>query len=120
MFRRLLPFIVFLFVPVAHAASPLAGPMKQVERIRGLTFLHDVAHIEIGRDELRDKLREQMVKTMPYSTDDYALVLRALQLVDDDKTDLVGRMLALYESQVLAFYDPLTHKYYSIRDVSQQ
>lgn len=117
----MLALVVFLFAAAAaQAGPPLTASMKQVERIRGLSFLRDVAHEEIGRDDLRDRLREQMTKTMPYSTDDYALVLRALQLVDDDKTDVISRMLNLYESQVLAFYDPLSHKYYSIRDLGKQ
>ena len=68
----------------------------------------------ITRAELPKVLRAQMEKSLPYSPDDYALVLRALQLVDGGKTDLVGSMLALYESQVLAFYDPLTHTYFAI------
>jgi hypothetical protein len=95
--------------------------MRQVERIRGLAFLHDVAHQEIDRAELRDRIREQMAKTMPYSTEDFALVLQSLQLVESGKaSDLIASMLKLYESQVLAFYDPLAHTYYSLRDVTTQ
>jgi hypothetical protein len=88
--------------------------MKTVEKLRGLTFTHPVVSKTITRAELPKALRAQMEKSLPYSPDDYALVLRALQLVDAGKTDLVGSMLALYESQVLAFYDPLTHTYFAI------
>lgn len=117
---RLLP-ILLLLAALPLAASPesdLAGPMRQVENIRGLKFLHDVAHQEIDRSELREQIRQQMAKTMPYSADDFAVVLQALQLVDGGKSsDLVGSMLKLYESQVLAFYDPLSHTYYSVRNL---
>lgn len=119
---RLIPILLLLaaspLAARAAEASDLAGPMHQVENIRGLKFLHDVAHEEIDRSELREQIRTQMAKTMPYSADDFALVLQALQLVDAGKSsDLVGSMLKLYESQVLAFYDPLSHVYYSVRNL---
>ena len=115
MFRRLPQFAaaLFLVASAAHAAS-LDGPMKTVEKLRGLTFTHAVESKTITRAELPKVLRAQMEKSLPYSPDDYARILRALQLVDGGKTDLVGSMLALYESQVLAFYDPLTHTYFAI------
>jgi len=115
MSRRLLSFIATLFLAAsaAHAAS-LDADMKTVEKLRGLTFTHSVVSKTITRAELPKVLRAQMEKSLPYSPDDYALVLRALQLVDAGKTDLVGSMLDLYESQVLAFYDPLTHTYFAI------
>ena len=95
--------------------------MRQVENLRGLRFVHDVSHEVIDRADLHDRLRDQMSKTMPYSTDDFALVLQALQLVDAGKSsDLIGSMLKLYETQVLAFYDPLSHTYYSLRDSGPQ
>src|SRR5258707_144764 len=96
MFRRLPQLVAALFLvsSVARAAS-LDAEMKSVEKLRGLTFAHAVVSKTITREELPK-------------------VLRALQLVDGGKTDLVGSMLALYESQVLAFYDPLTHTYFAI------
>src|SRR5258707_1275404 len=122
--RRLLPLLISIIIALPLAAdqsSDLAGPMRQVENLRGLRFLHGVTHQEIDRSELRDRIREQMSKTMPYSTDDFALILQALQLVDKTKSsDLIGSLLKLYESQVLAFYDPLSHTYYSLRDDGTQ
>jgi hypothetical protein len=115
MSRRLLNLVAALFLvsSAAHAAS-LDAEMKTVEKLRGLTFAHAVVSKTITRAELPKVLRAQMEKSLPYSPDDYALILRALQLVDGGKTDLVGSMLALYEAQVLAFYDPLTHTYFAI------
>lgn len=122
MFRRLtLLFAAVLLAAPAFAAEPvaassLAAPMHDVERIRGLKFAHDIKHETIGRDELPARIREQMTKTMPYSIDDYLQVLRVLQLVDGKNDKLMDQMLALYQSQVLAFYDPVTHIYYSIKE----
>ena len=118
MSRRLMLFAAALLLAVsASAASPLAAPMRDVERIRGLRFEHDIRHVSIGRDELPARLRAQMVKSMPYSFDDYMLVLRSLQLVDGKNEQLMTQLLDLYQSQVLAFYDPLDHVYYSIREM---
>jgi hypothetical protein len=115
MFRRL-PSVVaaLLFLCASARAASLEAEMKTVERLRGLTFDRPVVQRTITRGELRNVLRAQMEKSLPYSADDYALILRALQLVDAGTTDLVGSMLDLYESQVLAFYDPLTHTYFAI------
>jgi hypothetical protein len=115
MFRRLTTFAaaLVLFVASAHAAS-LETEMKTVERLRGLTFEHPVTQRTITRAELPKVLRAQMEKSLPYSPDDYALILRALQLVDAGSSDLVRTMLDLYQSQVLAFYDPLTHTYFAL------
>ncbi|HEY6136446.1 MAG TPA: hypothetical protein VI670_01650 [Thermoanaerobaculia bacterium] len=118
MSRRLMVFAAALLLAVqASAASPLAAPMRDVERIRGLAFDHDIRHVSIGRKELPDRLRAQMLKSMPYSFDDYMLVLRSLQLVDGKNEQLMTQLLDLYQSQVLAFYDPLDHVYYSIREM---
>jgi len=115
MFRRLTTFAaaLVLLAASAHAAS-LETEMKTVERLRGLTFDHPVTQRTITRAELPKVLRAQMEKSLPYSPDDYALILRALQLVDAGSSDLVRTMLDLYQSQVLAFYDPMTHTYFAL------
>ena len=115
MLRRLarMLFVLALVTTSANAAS-LDAEMKTVEKLRGLTFERPVVQRTITRAELPQVLRAQMEKSLPYSPDDYSLILRALQLVDGSSTDLVGSMLDLYQSQVLAFYDPLTHIYYAI------
>lgn len=106
--------LVALFVSTFARGASLDAEMKTVEKLRGLTFEHPVVLRTITRAELPKVLRAQMEKSLPYAPDDYALILRALQLVDGGTKDLVGSMLDLYESQVLAFYDPLTHTYYAI------
>jgi hypothetical protein len=115
MSRRLANLVaVLLFVSASAGAASLDAEMKTVERLRGLTFTHPVAQKTLTRAELPKVLRAQMEKSLPYSPDDYALILRALQLVDGGAKDLVASMLDLYQSQVLAFYDPQAHVYFSI------
>lgn len=118
MSRRLPNFVAAMLLVCASArAASLEAEMKAVEKLRGLTFTRPVVQKTITRAELPKVLRAQMEKSMPYASDDYALILRALQLVDSGSTDLVGSMLALYESQVLAFYDPLTHTYFALDEL---
>lgn len=112
--------LVFLLASCTQA-SPLAPAMKAVEEIRGKEFVHDVKNVSIDRADLSKHLRAQMVKSTPYSLDDWGTLLRALQLVDianaEAGKELVPKLLALYESQVLAFYDAQSHTYYSIKQL---
>jgi hypothetical protein len=116
MFRRLSIVVVAAFVLVSASArgASLEAEMKAVERLRGLTFVRPVVQRTITRAELPRVLRAEMEKSLPYTPEDYAVILRALQLVDAGTSDLVRSMLDLYQSQVLAFYDPLTHTYFAI------
>jgi hypothetical protein len=116
--RAVLAASLFL-VGNLSAASPLLKEMREVERLRGLTFLHDVTLRTIDRSELRPLIREQLAKSIPYSIEDYIQVLQALQLVDTSTPDVIGRMFQLYDSQVLAFYDPMTHTYFAIRQLPE-
>lgn len=108
------------FAQEAARQSPIAEPMRTVEAVRGLKFLHAVKTAAVDRSEIPARLREEMVKSLPYSLDDYMLVLRTLHFVDvkTDGKELVPQLLSLFESQVLAFYDPHTHIYYSINQES--
>lgn len=112
--------LIFLLTSCTQA-SPLAPAMKAVEEIRGKEFLHDVKNVSIERTDLSKHLREQMTKSTPYSLDDWGTLLRALQLVDvanaNAGKELVPKLLALYESQVLAFYDAQSHTFYSINQL---
>lgn len=108
--------LVFLLVSCAQA-SPLQPGIDAVEAIRGRKFLHDVKNVSIDRADLSKHLHDQMVKGTPYSLDDWGTILRALQLVDAENKELVPKLLALYEAQVLAFYDPQAHTYYSIKQL---
>jgi hypothetical protein len=58
-----------------------------------------------------------MEEMTPYPLSDWATMLRALQLVDVEGDQLVPKLLELYDAQVLAFYEPKTHTYYSIKQL---
>ncbi len=100
-------------------ASPLERQMRELERLRGLAFARDVAQRTIDRTELRTLIRNQLTNSIPYSIEDYVQVLASLQLVDGGRRDLIDRMLSLYDSQVLAFYDPMTHTYFAVRQLPE-
>lgn len=115
MFRRLFAFCFTVgFAAATLSAASLDQSMKEVERLRGITFVSGVEQRTIARGELPKVLRDQIAKSLPYSVDDYIRILRTLQLVDPKTSDVLGKMLDLYQSQVLAFYDPQTHVYYAI------
>lgn len=110
--------LVLLFFAAACAqASPLDPGMKAVEQIRGRKFVREVRNVTIDRSDLTKHLRAQMEKSTPYPLEDWAKILRSLQLVDTANKDLLPQLLSLYESQVLAFYDPHSHTYYSIKQL---
>jgi hypothetical protein len=101
------------------AAEGLEEQMRNLERIRGLRFSAPVQTISVDRSELPRRLREQFTKTLPYSEGEWEMVLRTLHLVDDEKGDLIAPLLELYQAQVLAWYDPLSRTYYSIRQAPE-
>ena len=108
--------VVFLLASCANA-SPLAPGMKAVEEIRGRKFVSEVRTVSIDRADLSKHLKQQMEKSTPYSLEDWGRILRALQLVDVQPDEILPKLLSLYESQVLAFYDPHAHTYYSIKQL---
>ncbi|HEX8619635.1 MAG TPA: hypothetical protein VF911_18790 [Thermoanaerobaculia bacterium] len=110
-------FLLFLLAASCAQTSALRPGMKAVETIRGRSFAHDVKTVAIDRADLTRHLRKQMETLTPYSLEDWGMMLRALQLVDSANKDLVPQLLALYEAQVLAFYDPQSHTYYSINQL---
>jgi len=118
MLRRLSVLAAALvLLGTAPAATSLDREMREVARLRGLTFLHSVKEKTIDRSQLRPLIKEQLEKEIPYSIDDYIRVLKALQLIDASTPDVAGKMFDLYDAQVLAFYDPTSHTYFSIRQL---
>jgi len=109
--------LLLLLASSAFAASlhqSIEKSIKDVEQIRGLTFLAPVKSVSIERDKLPLYLRAQFEKSLPYSFDDYMLLLGALRLVEPDAKNPEQSLIDLMQQQVLAFYDPLTHVYYAI------
>ncbi|HEX7190338.1 MAG TPA: hypothetical protein VF381_02095 [Thermoanaerobaculia bacterium] len=114
MSKRLLGVGVLVLLASSAAAAQLDQSIKDVEQIRGLTFLAPVKTVSIERDKLPVYLRAQFEKSLPYSFDDYMLLLEALRLVEPDAKNPEQSLIDLMQQQVLAFYDPLTHVYYAI------
>lgn len=121
MSRRLGLFtgVLILFFSSGAGASTLQQRMREVERLRGLTFTRDVKQRTVDRSELRALIQHQLINSVPYALDDYVEILKALQLIDRSTPDVIKQMLDLYESQVLAFYDPLTHTYFAVRQLPE-
>src|SRR3978361_1673693 len=103
---RFISFAVALLTAASALAQPsasdsLAGPMKEVEKLRGLSFRHAVAHQQIDRSEWPARMREQLAKSLPYPPEDLVTVLRALQLVDPQTKNVLAKMIELADHRVL-------------------
>lgn len=119
--RRACVFTIFSVIAVSCFAESPLGPYKaSVEKIRGKKFVTEVKTVTLERSKLPAALREQMARELPYSLDEWVSILRALQLVDVEASQVVPKLLALYEAQVLAFYDPHSHTYYSLDAVPEK
>jgi len=117
--RRTLVFFLLLLATLAARGASLEEEMLAVERIRGLRFTGPIRTVQLDRSQLPARLREQFTKTLPYSTEDWVDVLRALRLVDESATadKVVDQLMTLYESQVLAYYDPPSKTFFTIKQL---
>lgn len=112
--RALFAALILLFALPLAAAETFEQQLQDVQKIRGLSFLHPVRTKSITRDELPRYLHEQFEKSLSTSFDDYMLVLTALRFVDPAAKNPEKSLIDLMQQQVLAFYDPLTHVYFAI------
>ncbi|MGA7615313.1 MAG: hypothetical protein WBX15_09035 [Thermoanaerobaculia bacterium] len=113
--RRLLSILLLLaFIPPLGATAASLDPvMRKVEAIRELRFTGPIRTATIKRSELTPYLRKQLEKDLPVSPDEYGRILESLQLIDRS-SGAIDSLLDLYQAQVLAFYDPLAHVFYSL------
>lgn len=115
MARRAFYVFLLLLASLALRASgeePLDNEIATVERLRGVSFAKAVEHKTIQRAELRKYIESQMQKELPGGPDGYLRMLVALHLVEPGTG--IEPLLDLYDAQVLAFYDPTSHVYYSL------
>jgi hypothetical protein len=91
---------------------------KQVVAIRGREFRRPVQAETIDIDALRRELRSKFEQGLPCSPGDYFRSLAALGAIDKT-AGLEDKLLAFYASQVLAFYDPMTGRFYVVRGAEQ-
>ena len=119
--RRALAALIVTFLAGAASAATIAEEIAAVEKIRGLKFTAPVNTVEIDRKDLPAHLRRQFEKSLPYSIEDWGAVMRALRLIDEKETDeaIVSALLDLYQSQVLAYYDPPSKTFYTIRQLPE-
>lgn len=115
---RLLGTILLLLAMSAEGGTftpvpSLAQRLDAIERIRQRSFMEPVLQKTITREELREFVREQFGRDLGLTPDEYLEVLAAAHLISLGGTDF-EKLLDLYDSQVLAFYDPETHIYYSL------
>ena len=110
---------VALLVAATASAADISNEIAAVEKIRGLHFKAPVKTIEINRSDLPAHLREQFAKTLPYSVEEWGDVLRALRLIPAESKDdqIVSSLLDLYQQQVLAYYDPPSKTFYTVRQL---
>jgi hypothetical protein len=104
--------------PEPRADSQIDDSKRAVETIRGLRFRAPVRVITIDRSELPARLEDQFAKTLPYAADEWEKILRALLLVEE-RGDVKPSLIALYQSQVLAYYDPLTKTYVALEQLPE-
>lgn len=88
---------------------------REVEILRGHQFHHPVDHRVLVRADLKAFLATQMERELPVGIDTYLATIEALGLVDSSAS--VDSLLELYDAQVLAFYDPVEHVYYSLDEL---
>jgi hypothetical protein len=119
--RRTLLMVVVALLAAGARATTIDEEIRAVERIRGLRFTAPIRTVEIDRSELPARLRQQFAKSLPYSVEEWTEVLRALGLVngDADAESIVSALLDVYQSQVLAYYDPPTKTFYTVRQLPE-
>src|SRR5262249_18507040 len=94
--------------------SRVADVAKAVEQVRGRRFERSVPASEIEEAALRRTLQSKLAEGMPASPEDTIRTLVALGLVDETP-NVVEKLIDLYASQVVAFYDPQPRRFYVVK-----
>ena len=87
---------------------------RLVEEVRGRHFARAIPASEMGPEELRRVLQAKLAEAFPAPPEEMFRTLAALGLVEEIP-NLVGRLLDFYVSQVVAFYDPESRRFYLVR-----
>ncbi|MGH9315808.1 MAG: hypothetical protein ACRD1P_01685 [Thermoanaerobaculia bacterium] len=91
----------------------VAEVARSVEEVRGRRFEKPVPASEIETPELKRILRSKIAESLPASPEDTVRTLVAFGLIEDTP-NLVDRLVEFYASQVIAFYDPQTRRFYIV------
>jgi len=119
-YGRALPALIFSLSPGLALASTdllpakVADFAKVVETVRGHRFKRPVAAEELDERELKQILRAKLADSFPSSPEQTRQTLIALGLIDD-KPKLMEHLIDFYASQVIAFYDPESRRFYVVR-----
>lgn len=113
-FLRFAAIFAIALAPVSvSAAVDLTGPIETVERLRQQKFSGPVRQESMSRAQLRKHLEGLLRSDLPSDPQTYFRSLAALRLIDR-ANGAETALLDLYESQVIAFYDPKSATYYSV------
>lgn len=87
---------------------------RSVEEVRGRRFQGPVAASEIDPPELKRVLSKKLTESFPVSPQDTLRSLVAFGVIPETP-DLMDRLVDFYASQVLAFYDPESRRFFVVR-----
>ncbi|HEV2064975.1 MAG TPA: hypothetical protein VGS00_10555 [Thermoanaerobaculia bacterium] len=87
---------------------------REVERVRGRRFDRSVPASEIDQAELRKVLRAKLAEGFPAPPEDTLRTLVALGLMEE-APNVIDRLIDLYASQVVAFYDPEPRRFFLVK-----
>jgi len=87
---------------------------RSVEQVRGRRFEHAVPASEIDTAELKRILKSKIGESFPASPGDTLRTLAAFGFIEDSP-DLLDKLVDLYVSQVIAFYDPEPKRFYVVK-----
>jgi hypothetical protein len=91
---------------------------RSVEEIRGRRFQRAVPASEIEGPELKRVLRAKLTESFPVSPEETLRTLSAFGLIPETP-GLVDRLVDFYASQVIAFYDPESRRFFVVRGADQ-
>ena len=121
--RGFLPLLLLIIAGASQAAtfahvSSLTQRLKAIEKVRQRSFHHPVEQKTISRTEFRSYLRSQFGKDLNLDPTQYLSILEAAHFIAPGRTTF-EKLLDLYDAQVLAFYDPEKHIYYSLDEAPE-
>ena len=108
--------IAAVLVMGATALLParVAEVAKRVEQVRGRRFERSVPASEIDQAELRRMLRGKIAEGFPAAPEDTLRTYVALGLMED-APNVLDKLIDLYASQIVAFYDPEPRRFYLVK-----
>jgi hypothetical protein len=92
----------------------MAEISRSVEEVRGRRFSRPVPASEMDAAEVRRVLRAKILEALPAPPDETFRSLAAIGLIEDSPK-LLDALLDFYATQVVAFYDPDSRRFFVVR-----